>query len=397
MAGVGEEENGEVAAAALREALRRQEAAVEELRAELEVERQAAASGADEALTMIVRLQAEKAAERMEAEQFRRVAEERISHDEDTLAFLKAVVFHQEMEISSLNRRLLAAAAVEVDAIDIPWLRKLAKNGVLSTRNASLPAARLEELCSEIDAAGDNNGGGRRAAPARTVSDIGEVIGREKDWLTSNANASHRQPPPPASTKTRLLHRSASHRLRRAPSYSESFAAMRSTRRASTEIISEEEENLISQRKECNCNEHTTIAELGADIGQIKLNVQNLQTELITMKEEIMIKGDSQARLLAEICAKLDAIQMHQGVQVENKRSSAPPVQVRVSREEGSSSKGGNYTQSELLMNHFIEVSAVIFSSLLVRPLLKVAASMSLFRCFLILVLAVVFRKVLMN
>jgi hypothetical protein len=95
----------------------------------------------------------------MEAEQFRRVAEERIQHDEDTLAFLKAAVFHQEMEISSLNRRLLAVHATGDDpfspatAFDLPWLRKLAKNGVASRRNASLPAAHLEELCSELDVA----------------------------------------------------------------------------------------------------------------------------------------------------------------------------------------------------------------------------------------------------
>uniref|UniRef100_A0A0E0EJR5 GTD-binding domain-containing protein n=1 Tax=Oryza meridionalis TaxID=40149 RepID=A0A0E0EJR5_9ORYZ len=348
MAGVGED-GGEVAA--LREALRQQAAAAEELRGELEEERQAAASGADEALAMIVRLQAEKAAERMEAEQFRRVAEERIQHDGDSLAFLKAVVFHQEMEISSLNRRLLAAGDGRAAAVDLPWLRKLAKNGVVpSRRNASLPAARLEELCSVIDAGG---GGDRR--PARTVSDIGEVIGRENEWPTSNA--SHRQPPPPP-----RLHRSASHRLRRVPSYSDT-ATLRSTRRASPEIISEEEDDddhLISRhgekaRKPCNCSDHTAIAGLGADMAQIKLNLQSLHTEFIKAKEATISRGDSQARSLAEVCAKLDAIsKTHQG------SSSDDPVQVRVSREEGSSSKGRSYTNSELLMNHFIEAMMYI-------------------------------------
>uniref|UniRef100_J3MRQ5 GTD-binding domain-containing protein n=1 Tax=Oryza brachyantha TaxID=4533 RepID=J3MRQ5_ORYBR len=288
MAGVGEE--GEVAA--LREALRQRAAAVEELRAELEEERQAASSGADEALAMILRLQAEKAAERMEAEQFRRVAEERILHDGDSLAFLKAVVFHQEMEIASLNRRLLASAT------------------------------------------------------------------------------------------------------------------LRSTTRASPEIISEEDDDDMASRhsakarKECNCSDHTTIAELGEGIEQIKLNVQNLQTEFIKTKESAITNGDSQAQLLAKICAKLDMIQaQQQDVQVE-KRPSAPVPPVRaLSREGGSSSKGGGgHTQSELLlMNHFIEVSAAIFSAPIVRPLIKAAASMPFFRCFLILVLAVVLRKVLIN
>ncbi|KAG8091345.1 hypothetical protein GUJ93_ZPchr0012g19586 [Zizania palustris] len=120
----------------------------------------------------------------------------------------------------------------------------LAKNAAPSRRNASLPAPRLEELFSEIDAAGSTgseeglgrnpreNGGDRW--PARTVSDIGEVITRE-EW-------------------TRLL-RSASHQLRRVPSYSDSAAAhatLRSSRRTSPEIISEEEEDHSHKaRKDC--------------------------------------------------------------------------------------------------------------------------------------------------
>lgn len=324
---------------ALREALRQQTLAVEKLRAELEEERQAASSGADEALAMILRLQAEKGAARMEAEQSRRVAEERIQHDEDSLAFLKAVVFHQDMEISSLNHRLLAvcasndpyaSAAAEDGAVYLPWLRPMAKNGVPSRRNASLPAARLEELCSEHDAGGGGedgysckNVGDRRLA--RTVSDLGEVIRRE-EWVRSNV--SHQAPP--------RLHLSASHRFRRVPTYSaqcgvcpdsvhdkfeapESVAAHvppRPSRRASPEIISKEEDLISSTpcigdrpRNERKSSDHRNISELGADIEQIKDSVQNLQTELSRMRETSMSRCDAQARLLTEICAKLDAIQ----------------------------------------------------------------------------------------
>ncbi|KAG8087033.1 hypothetical protein GUJ93_ZPchr0010g9857 [Zizania palustris] len=366
MAGV--EDEGEVAA--LLEALREQAVAVEELRAELEEERRAAASGADEALAMIVRLQAEKAAERMEAEQFRRVAEERIRHDEDSLAFLKAVVFHQEMDICSLKRRLLAVCgsndpyappAGDGAAAGLPWLRKLAKNAAPSRRNASLPAPRLEELFSEIDAAGSTepseeglghhprkNGGDRW--PARTISDIGEVITRE-EW-------------------TRLL-RSATHQLRRVPSYSDSagcaaaHATLRSSRRTSPEIISEDEEEEDHSHKtikNCNCNGHDAIAEFGESVEQIKLAVHNLATEFTTMKEASISKCDSQARMLTEIRAKLDAIQgQHQDGGHGDKRSS-PPIQVEISREKSSSSRGGGYSQSqsELLMNHFIEAMMCI-------------------------------------
>ncbi|CAO2187711.1 unnamed protein product [Urochloa humidicola] len=341
MAGV--EEEGDVTA--LREALRQQAKAVEELRAELEEERQAAASGADEALAMILRLQAEKAAERMEAEQFRRVAEERIQHDEDTLAFLKAVVFHQEMEISSLNRRLLAVQATGDDpfspahAVDLPWLRKLAaKNGVASRRNASLPAARLEELCSELDTdAGKEGGGGGERRPARTVSDIGEVIGRDD-------RARHNQSAPP------MLCRSVSggHRLRRAQSYHPAQCGVRSAGRTSPEIIAEEDE------RSCKSG-----AALEADVEQIKATVQSLQTELTKLRESTLSVGDAHSRLLTEIHSKLDGATMPRQGNRQGGYVSSPVMVKKAIREagSGSSSKVQSYhEQGELpLMNHFIE------------------------------------------
>ncbi|WVZ94083.1 hypothetical protein U9M48_040021 [Paspalum notatum var. saurae] len=339
----GVEEEGEVAA--LREALRQQARAVEELRAELEEERQAAASGADEALAMILRLQAEKAAERMEAEQFRRVAEERIQHDEDTLAFLKAVVFHQEMEISSLNRRLLAVHATGDDplspAFDLPWLRKLSRNGVASRRNASLPAAHLEDLCSELDvvihpdATDDKIVGNRR--PARTVSDIAVVISREEWARPSKAG------PPPG------LHRSASHRLRRAPSYS-AQCGMRSAGRASPEIIAEEDE------KSCKSNAATE-----ADLEQIKDSVQALQAEVAKLRESTMSVGNAHSQLLTEIHSKLDDGVMQWRRTSEGGHRPSPVLLKKASRERGgstSSSKEERYQpQGDLLTNHFMEVN----------------------------------------
>jgi len=73
----------------------------------------------------------------------------------------------------------------------------------------------------DTDAADKKSGSDRR--PARTVSDIGEGIGSE-DRATHNQSA----PPRP--------YRSASHRLRRAQSYSAQC------RKTSPEIIAEEDE-----------------------------------------------------------------------------------------------------------------------------------------------------------
>ncbi|KAF8701302.1 hypothetical protein HU200_033631 [Digitaria exilis] len=380
MAGV--EEDGEVAA--LREALRQQALAIDELRRELEEERQASASGADEALAMILRLQAEKASERMEADQFRRVAEERIQHDEDTLAFLKAVVFHQEMEISSLNRRLLAVHATGDDpfspaTIDLPWLRKLAKNGVASRRNASLPAAHLEELCSELDVVVDTDAANKKSRPARTVSDMGDVI-------LSEDRARHNQSAPPR------LYRSASHRLRRAPSYS-AQCGMRSAGRTAPEIIAEEDE------KSCKSN-----GALEADIEQIKATVESLQTELTKLRESTLSVGDAHSQILTEIHSKLDGSTMprQQNLQEQGGHVSSSVLKKNASIREAvgrsSSYKEESYQpQGELLLNHFIEVCGLTISATIVRPLIKVAASMSLLRCLLILILAVAIRKILLS
>ncbi|TVU50233.1 hypothetical protein EJB05_01597, partial [Eragrostis curvula] len=76
-------------AAALREALARHQAALADVQAELDAERGAAAGAASEAMTMILRLQREKAEAMMEARQFRRYAEEKMAHDAAELAALE--------------------------------------------------------------------------------------------------------------------------------------------------------------------------------------------------------------------------------------------------------------------------------------------------------------------
>jgi hypothetical protein len=141
------------------------------------------------------------------------------------------------------------------------------------------------------------------------------------------------------------------------------------------------------------------------DIQQIKATVQCLQTELTKLRESTLSVGDAHSQILAEIHAKLD------GVTPRRQRSFEGPspelLKKKATREGGggssrsSSSKEQSYqpqAERELLMNHFIEVRGLTFSgSTIVRPLIKAAASMSLLRCLLVLVLAVAIRKVLMN
>lgn len=98
--------------AALREALASHQQTVAELYTELEEERAAAASATDEAMSMILRLQQEKAEAQMEARQFRRFVEEKMSHDQQELAALEDALFLRDQalqtlygELQSLRRR----------------------------------------------------------------------------------------------------------------------------------------------------------------------------------------------------------------------------------------------------------------------------------------------------
>jgi hypothetical protein len=98
-------------AAALREALARQQAALGDLQAELDAERGAAAGAASEAMTMILRLQREKAEAMMEARQFRRYAEEKMSHDAAELAALEDALAKRDAALVEQTPRCGGAAA----------------------------------------------------------------------------------------------------------------------------------------------------------------------------------------------------------------------------------------------------------------------------------------------
>ncbi|RZS21650.1 hypothetical protein BHM03_00054313 [Ensete ventricosum] len=96
--------------AALREAVASQQQSIQELLSELEEERNAAASAASEAMSMILRLQREKAETQMEARQFKRFAEERMDHDQQEILALEDLLFKREEAVQFLTFRLQAYA-----------------------------------------------------------------------------------------------------------------------------------------------------------------------------------------------------------------------------------------------------------------------------------------------
>lgn len=71
---------------AMKDALCSQQQLLQKLYAELDVEREASATAVSEALSMILRLQEEKSLVKMEATQYKRMTEEKISHAEESLA-----------------------------------------------------------------------------------------------------------------------------------------------------------------------------------------------------------------------------------------------------------------------------------------------------------------------
>lgn len=92
----------------LRIALYERKEVIERLQEELNAEREASATSASEALSMIIRLQGEKAELSMEAGQYKRMVEEQMSHAEMSFALLEDLIYQKEIEITALEYQVEA-------------------------------------------------------------------------------------------------------------------------------------------------------------------------------------------------------------------------------------------------------------------------------------------------
>ncbi|KAG6676363.1 hypothetical protein I3842_15G147500 [Carya illinoinensis] len=88
---------------ALKDTLQAQQKLLQKLYIELDQEREASSTAASEALSMILRLQEEKAVVQMEASQYKRLAEEKMSYAENSLSVFEDLMHNKEMEIASLE------------------------------------------------------------------------------------------------------------------------------------------------------------------------------------------------------------------------------------------------------------------------------------------------------
>ncbi|KAG6516190.1 uncharacterized protein LOC121971636 isoform X1 [Zingiber officinale] len=100
----------------LRQALKEERSARAALYQDLEKERSAAASAADEAMAMILRLQKEKSAIQMEARQYGTMAEEKSAYDEEEMKILKDIIVRQEREKYALQKEVEAYQQMLVSA-----------------------------------------------------------------------------------------------------------------------------------------------------------------------------------------------------------------------------------------------------------------------------------------
>ncbi|KAG2324997.1 hypothetical protein Bca4012_039487 [Brassica carinata] len=111
--------------AAILEDLSFQRQTVKDLHLELEEERNAAASAANETMSMILRLQREKAEIQMEARQFKAFAEEKMTHDGEKLKVLEELLYEKEQaievlsyEVEAYKDRLLSCGITEAEMHD---------------------------------------------------------------------------------------------------------------------------------------------------------------------------------------------------------------------------------------------------------------------------------------
>ncbi|MBA0800613.1 hypothetical protein Gohar_011037 [Gossypium harknessii] len=94
--------------AALRETVCSQQEKIQDLHAELEKERNASSSAATEAMSMILKLEKQKAEIQMEASQFKRFAEEKMAHDQEEIHVLEDLLYKKDQSVQSLTCEALA-------------------------------------------------------------------------------------------------------------------------------------------------------------------------------------------------------------------------------------------------------------------------------------------------
>ncbi|XP_015165366.1 uncharacterized protein [Solanum tuberosum] len=154
-----------------------QEQLIEKLYNELDEESEASSSAATEALSMILRLQGEKAAEEMEAEQYKRFVEEKMSHAEESLCVLQELIDQKQMEIDELdhhaqvyrNKLVSMGYDDDIDDSDLEYLEDLEGKMIVQSigRCKSTPNIPLKYANMKKDVLKDE-----KISPKRDLNDV---------------------------------------------------------------------------------------------------------------------------------------------------------------------------------------------------------------------------------
>ncbi|RRT65536.1 hypothetical protein B296_00019606 [Ensete ventricosum] len=115
----GSKGNESVVIRDLKEVLDQERSVLAAVYLELEKERSAAATAAEEAMAMILRLQEEKASIEMEARQFQRMVVEKSVYDEEEMEILKEIILQQEREKHVLEKEVEAYRAMMFNGGDV--------------------------------------------------------------------------------------------------------------------------------------------------------------------------------------------------------------------------------------------------------------------------------------
>lgn len=126
----------------LEQELEKEQVTRDALYLELEKERAAAATAADEAMTMILRLQSDKAAIEMEARHYQRMVEEKYAYDEEEMDILKEIIVRREREKHYLEKELEAYRRMMVIGYD--ELESDPQD--IKTKWSEIPACTSEDL-----------------------------------------------------------------------------------------------------------------------------------------------------------------------------------------------------------------------------------------------------------
>ncbi|XP_015574119.2 uncharacterized protein LOC8280667 [Ricinus communis] len=143
----------------LEQALEEEQAAHSALYLELDKERSAAATAADEAMAMILRLQGEKASIEMEARQYQRMIEEKSAYDFEEMNILKEILLRREKEkhflekeVETYRQMIFGSEQLDSDAQDIGTSRgRRASSLLYSSEDPVLMLQKISESFYETE------------------------------------------------------------------------------------------------------------------------------------------------------------------------------------------------------------------------------------------------------